>query len=82
VHVEVDYARPARFGDRLEIGVRVERLGRSSVEIALAARRAGTGEHLCAGRFVIVSFDRRVGQAVPIPERVREAIAAYEGLAG
>ena len=43
VHVETDFVSPARYGDRLEIGVAVGAVGSSSVTFLFEAR---VGERL------------------------------------
>jgi len=78
VHVELDYLAPARYDELIDVGLRVERLGRSSMDVAVEIRRAG--EPLVRGRLVLVNFDRAAGRSRPLPERLRHAIAAREAL--
>ena len=44
----VEYHAPARFDDELEVFVRVDRLGQTSIRWAFDAYRVATGEHLAS----------------------------------
>lgn len=70
------YLAPLGFPDELEVGVAVERIGRSSISYQLAVFRVGDPEPASVGRFVHVYVDRddqRV--SVPVPDAVRAAVA-------
>jgi acyl-CoA thioester hydrolase len=62
----------------VDVGVRVERLGRSSITYALGLFAAGRDEIAALGHWVHVYIDRESRMAVPIPARVREFLAAAE----
>jgi acyl-CoA thioester hydrolase len=62
---ELEYPRP------LDVGVRVERLGRSSITYALGLFDAEAGEVAAVGHWVHVYIDRDTRRAVPIPSGVR-----------
>ena len=55
-HVSLDYLKPGRFNDLLEVSVRILRRGRASLELAQDISRA-QGEILCAGKARIVCVD-------------------------
>lgn len=70
------YRRELGFPEPVEVGLAVERLGTSSVVYRLGLFQ---GEHTTAaaeGRFVHVYVDQRTREVVPVPEQVREAVAA------
>lgn len=69
-----DYLAPIAFPDAIEVGVRVARLGNSSVHYELAVFREGTEEACATGRFVHVFVERSSNRACPIPERIRAAL--------
>jgi acyl-CoA thioester hydrolase len=69
------YFAPLAFPDVLEAGMRVERLGTSSVTYAIALFRAGADEAAASGRFVHVWVDRSSQRPVPVPEPIRSALA-------
>ena len=65
------------FPETIEVGLRVERLGRSSVTYQLGVFRAGADETAAQGRFVHVYVTRADQRPVAIPEAV---IRVLEGL--
>jgi len=65
------------FPDVVHAGLRVTRLGNSSVQYQIGVFR---GELLCAlGSFVHVFVDRENRKPVPIPEPIRAALARIAG---
>ena len=68
------YFRPLAFPEALEVGIRVARLGRSSVRYELAIFRAGDDAACAAGIFVHVYVDRATTRAVPIPAATRQLL--------
>ncbi|WP_424481847.1 acyl-CoA thioesterase, partial [Pseudomonas viridiflava] len=56
------------------IGLRVGKLGNSSVQYELAVFKAGEEEACAAGRFVHVFVDRASNRPVMIPQTLREAL--------
>lgn len=69
------FRRPLSFPDVVEAGLRVARLGRSSVRVEIALFRAGEGAVCAEGHFVHVYVDRETRRPVPIPEAPRAALA-------
>ena len=63
------------FPDVLDIGLAVERLGRSSIVYRLGVFRAGVAESAAAGRFVHVYVDQATRRAVAVPDVIRAAVA-------
>ena len=68
------YLRPVSFPDRLEIGLAVARLGRSSVSYQLAVLRDGENEPAAVGRFVHVYVDRATRRPVAVPDVIRQVL--------
>lgn len=64
------------FPDEVEVGVRVERLGRSSVNYLLAVFKAGAVTASAQGRYTHVYVDRNSGRPVAIPEGHRRLMQA------
>jgi acyl-CoA thioester hydrolase len=62
----------------VDVGVRVERLGRSSITYALGLFAADRDEIAALGHWVHVYIDRASRRTVPIPDGVREFLAAAE----
>jgi len=69
-----DYFASIAFPERIEIGLRVGKLGNSSVQYELAVFKVGEQEACAAGRFVHVFVDRTSNQPVPITGMLREAM--------
>ena len=69
-----DYFASIAFPDLIEIGLRVGKLGNSSVQYELAVFKVGESEACAAGRFVHVFVDRASNQPVPIPAELRQAL--------
>lgn len=74
----VEYHAPARFDDEVEVFVRVERLGRTSVTWAFDAYRADTGEHLVSATQVAVFIDPGARRPVEVPRGFRDEVARFE----
>ena len=65
------------FPDALEVGLAVERLGRSSVNYRLAVFKAGEPKAAAEGRYTHVCVERASGRPVAIPEAHRRAMAEW-----
>lgn len=69
------FHRELRFPQRLEVGLRVARLGRSSVTYDLGLFEEGREESSATGSWVHVYVDRERQVPTPIPEDVRAVLA-------
>lgn len=69
-----DYFASIAYPDLIDVGLRVAKLGNSSVQYELAVFKAGESEACAAGRFVHVFVDRESNQPVSIPEGLRAAL--------
>jgi acyl-CoA thioester hydrolase len=70
-----NYFAPLAFPESLHGGLRVNRLGTSSVEYGIAIFRDGENRAAAQGHFVHVFVDRHTRKSCPIPESVRSALA-------
>jgi len=73
------YFRPLAFPALLDAGLRVGRLGRTSVRYEVAIFCRGEDGPAAAGHFVHVYVDRQTRRPVPIPESLRAALARIGG---
>ncbi len=71
-----DYFASIAYPDLIEVGLRVARLGNSSVQYELAIFREGEQEASAAGRFVHVFVERASNRPTAIPPRLRAALEA------
>ncbi|WLH90699.1 thioesterase family protein [Pseudomonas sp. FP453] len=69
-----DYFASIAFPEHIEIGLRVGKLGNSSVQYELAVFKAGEDDACAAGRFVHVFVERGSNQPVAIAGVLREAL--------
>jgi acyl-CoA thioester hydrolase len=73
VESQCRYLESIAFPDRLEAGLRVGRLGKSSARYEIGIFKE---EQLCAiGHFVHVFVDRATRRPAPMPDRIRDALA-------
>lgn len=72
----IEYFAPARFDDKLEIGVRVSYLGRSSLRFVLAIFRGE--ELLTACEMTYVYVDIAAGQSEALPQIWRDKVLSFE----
>lgn len=68
------FHRPLTFPDTIDAGLRVARLGNSSVTYEIALFRAGDDAPAATGRFVHVWVERATQRPTPVPERIRAAL--------
>jgi acyl-CoA thioester hydrolase len=83
----VEYHAPARFDDLLEVFVRVERIGRTSVTFDHAAYRCdseddavGADVLMVTAKQTLVLIDLEERAPAPVPESYRSLIAGFEGV--
>lgn len=76
VHIECDFKIPSRMGDVIELTLLVERIGRSSLGLAIVCHRDGI-ERLRA-RMVTAMMSVATRKPVPLPQALRDAIEAYK----
>ena len=74
-----DYRRQITYPDTVHIGVRIARIGRSSIDMEHAI--FSQNEHALAaeGRSTLVVFDYQTNKSHPVPARIRHAIEHLEG---
>ncbi len=69
-----NYYSPIAFPDKLIGGLRVNRLGGSSVEYGIAIFKEGEDVAVADGHFVHVFVNRASNKSVAIPESIRQAL--------
>ncbi len=75
VESQCRYFKPLAFPDRIDAGLRVGKLGSSSVRYEVGLFRSGDEAPAAAGHFVHVFVDRAARKPTPIPEPMRSALA-------
>jgi acyl-CoA thioester hydrolase len=71
-----EYHASATYDDVLEIGCRIARIGRSSLQFLFGIYRGE--EHLTSGELVYVNADPKMRKSAPLPELLKQAILRYE----
>ncbi|HKO97456.1 MAG TPA: thioesterase family protein [Pyrinomonadaceae bacterium] len=74
VESQCQYLAPLAFPEVLEVGLRVGKLGNSSVRYELAIFKQGEPHAAAAGYFVHVFVARETQRPVSMPERIRRAL--------
>ena len=80
----VEYHAPARFDDLLEVFVRIERIGTSSVVYDHSAFRIEDDEPdvlMATAKQTLVLIESRERRPVPVPDEFRELVAEFEQVA-
>jgi acyl-CoA thioester hydrolase len=78
VKATVEYKAPIRFDDEIEVGVRTQRLGRTSIVYTLAIFPKADERLLSTGEIVWVNTDLRAHKAAPLPEALVAAVRKRE----
>ena len=68
------FFKPVAYPEKLSAGLRVAKLGNSSVRYEIAIFKEGEDEAAAAGHFVHVFVDRSADKPTPIPGRIRSAL--------
>jgi acyl-CoA thioester hydrolase len=76
--VACEYLLPLRFGDAVDVGWRIGRIGRASAEYEFVLMRAS--DLVARGGGVLVNSDARAARSAPIPEAWRLAAAEFDGI--
>ncbi len=77
VKVEMEFFAPVHYGDQVGVGVTVERMGRSSVQIRYEGSVAG--KPVFRARTIAVTVDMKTFRSTPIPDWLRERFQAAMG---
>lgn len=72
----LEYHAPAAYDDLLDVGVRCERIGNSSMRFEVAVFRGD--ERLVSGELVYVFATPADKQPVAVPQALREAVTGFE----
>lgn len=76
VKASAEYRAPAQWNDVLDLGVRVAKLGRSSMRTLVEIHRGD--EHLVTGELIYVYKDPVAQAPAPLPPEFRELVIAFE----
>jgi len=74
----VTYRAPILFGQPVQVGVRVSRLGNKSMTMDYQIEDTKTGQELATGNSILVAYDYQNGQTIPLPDGWRLVITEFE----
>jgi acyl-CoA thioester hydrolase len=75
VETRCSYAASVAFPDELDVGLRVEKIGNSSVRYGIAIFRRGEDLAAAEGHFIHVYVGRQSNAPVRVPDALREVLA-------
>lgn len=77
VHLETDFRRRLRYGDRISMEVRVVRIGQSSITWGYRGYRRDDEEMVVEGQNVTVCVKTDNFEKIEVPEWLRNGLAMY-----
>lgn len=76
--IQCDYVKPIQYDEQLQIYVKVEKIGTSSIDIHYLAKNEG-GEIFFTGRSTMVQIDKRTGKGFPWSESEKMVFSSLLG---
>ena len=81
VHIELDFAAPVEFHDKLVCESKIFEIGHKSLKMRQQLRDLNTNAVKTTCLSVLAGFDRQTHQSIPIREEYKERIREFEGMA-
>ncbi len=81
VHIELDFAAPVEFHDKLVCESKIFEIGHKSLKMRQQLRDLNTNTVKTTCLSVLAGFDRTTHQAIPICEEYKQRIREFEGMA-
>ena len=78
--IHITFQTPARYDDRIKVGVRTSKIGNKSMVWEQCVMNADTGKVLASGTVILVMFDYREHKTISVPDEWRKKISEFEGL--
>ena len=78
VKITTEYRSPLRYDDEITVGVRLVRIGRSSITWAVAIFRKDDEVPAATAELIWVCADQKTHQSQPVPDSLRQAFRAVE----
>lgn len=76
----INFRKAVVFGQKVRVGVRVAQMGTKSLRMEYSLQDEADGAEMANGSTILVTFDYRGGNTIPVPENWRSAIGAFENL--
>jgi acyl-CoA thioester hydrolase len=78
-HIDIDYLAPIFFGQAIQVGVRLARLGHKSFTLAFVIETVPGKVPLARATSVMVVYDSTTEQSILVPPDWREKLTFFEG---
>lgn len=78
VHLEGDFRRPLRFGDQIEVEVRVLNIGKTSITWGYTTVLGGSRDVVVEGHNITVCMNMTSFKKTKVPEWLRKKLLAYQ----
>ncbi|WP_299027146.1 acyl-CoA thioesterase [uncultured Thermanaerothrix sp.] len=78
--IHIAYRAPIALLEELRVGVKTVRLGQKSLKMVYVVENPSTGQVKAQAEVVMVAYDYHRRVSVPLDQRWRETIAAFEGI--
>lgn len=79
VHSECDYKSSGQLHETLLTRARVEKVGNTSLTFILETTEKETGREVVRGKEIWVTVDSATLKSIPVPQKLRQSVAAIEG---
>lgn len=77
--IEIDYLAPIFFGEQVQVGLRLARLGRKSLSLDFQIEPLASRQAFARGLSVMVAYDNQAEQSILIPQDWRKKLNHFEG---
>jgi acyl-CoA thioester hydrolase len=74
-----DFRSPLASGEAMDLGVRMDRIGRKSFAMSYRAVARPDGRLVAEGDSILVAYDYGANRSVEVPEEFRKQAEAFEG---
>ena len=78
--VHIAYVAPIHLTEKIRVGMKVTRLGNKSLNVENLIDNETTGEVKARAEVILVTYDYNQSKSIPIPQQLRQAITAFEGI--
>jgi acyl-CoA thioester hydrolase len=78
IETQCNYFAPLAFPENVEAGIRVSRLGASSVRYEVGLFAQGAAQTAARGHFIHVYVDRETRRPAPLPEKLRALLETLQ----
>ena len=78
VHIDIDFLRPLKYGEEVEIEMEIKKIGNTSVEWRYGIFRMGEPDAIAQSRQVTVCTDLDTFEKIPFPDWLRERLGSEQ----